>query len=98
MQGEGSGVVIRGDGVILTNAHVIEGASRIEVTTVDGETLEATVVGTDAEHDLAILKVDFMEDTPGAKAELERYLQEAPTSHSKRADAETKCKVEVKCR
>jgi S1-C subfamily serine protease len=59
VQGEGSGVVIRGDGVILTNAHVIEGASRIEVTTADGErTLEATLLGTDEDHDLAILKVD----------------------------------------
>ncbi|MQB01605.1 MAG: trypsin-like serine protease [Actinobacteria bacterium] len=58
--GEGSGVVIRSDGIILTNAHVIEGTSEIEVTTADGEeALEATVVGTDAEHDLAILKVDF---------------------------------------
>jgi S1-C subfamily serine protease len=59
VQGEGSGVVIRGDGVILTNAHVIEGASRIEVATADGgQTIEATVVGSDAGHDLAILKVD----------------------------------------
>ena len=59
VQGEGSGVVIRSDGIILTNAHVIEGASEIEVTIADGEqTLEATVVGNDAEHDLAILEVD----------------------------------------
>jgi putative serine protease PepD len=59
VEGEGSGVVIRSDGIILTNAHVIEGASEIEVTTADGEqTLDATVVGSDAEHDLAILKVD----------------------------------------
>ncbi len=59
VQGQGSGVVIRRDGIVLTNAHVIEGASRIEVTTADGgQTLEATVVGTDAAHDLAVLKVD----------------------------------------
>jgi S1-C subfamily serine protease len=59
VEGEGSGVVIRSDGIILTNAHVIEGASEIEVTTADGEqTLDATLVGSDAEHDLAILKVD----------------------------------------
>lgn len=59
VQGEGSGVVIRDDGIILTNAHVIEGASEIEITTADGEeTLEATVLGSDAKHDLAILKVD----------------------------------------
>jgi S1-C subfamily serine protease len=59
VQGEGSGVVIRSDGIILTNAHVIEGAAQIEVTIADGEqTLEAIVVGSDAQHDLAILKVD----------------------------------------
>ena len=51
----------------------------------------------DAMWNLAILKLDFMEDTPGGKADLERYLQEAPTSHAKRQDAENKCK-EVKCR
>jgi hypothetical protein len=46
---------------------------------------------------LAILKLDFMEDTAGGKADLERYLQEAPPSHGKHQDAENKCK-EVKCR
>jgi Tfp pilus assembly protein PilF len=51
----------------------------------------------DALWNLAILKIDFMEDVAGGKAELERYLQEAPTSHAKRADADNKCK-EVKCR
>ena len=41
---------------------------------------------------LAILKLDFLEDAAGGKTELERYLQEAPTSHAKRQDAENKCK------
>jgi tetratricopeptide (TPR) repeat protein len=50
----------------------------------------------DALWNLALLKIDFMEDPAGGKAELERYLQEAPTSHSKRQDVENKCK-EVKC-
>jgi len=45
---------------------------------------------------LALLKIDFMEDIPGGKADLERYLQEAPSSHSKRQDVDNKCK-EVKC-
>ena len=45
---------------------------------------------------LAILKLDFVEDPNGGKADLERYLQEAPTSHAKRQDVENKCK-EVKC-
>jgi tetratricopeptide (TPR) repeat protein len=51
----------------------------------------------DAMWNLALLKIDFMEDTAGGKAELERYLQEAPTNHAKRQDVENKCK-EVKCR
>ncbi len=50
----------------------------------------------DAMWNLAILKIDFVEDAAGGKTELERYLQEAPTSHAKRQDAENKCK-EVKC-
>jgi S1-C subfamily serine protease len=59
VQGMGSGVVIRADGVILTNAHVIEGASQVQVTLADGdESFQATVLGSDGEHDLAILKVD----------------------------------------
>ena len=51
----------------------------------------------DAMWNLAVLKIDFAEDTAGGKTELERYLQEAPTGHSKRQEAEAKCK-EVKCR
>jgi tetratricopeptide (TPR) repeat protein len=50
----------------------------------------------DAMWNLALLKIDFMEDPAGGKTELERYLQEAPTSHAKRQDVENKCK-EVKC-
>jgi tetratricopeptide (TPR) repeat protein len=51
----------------------------------------------DAMWNLALLKIDFMEDLAGGKTELERYMQEAPTSHAKRQEAENKCK-EVKCR
>jgi tetratricopeptide (TPR) repeat protein len=51
----------------------------------------------DAMWNLAILKLEFTEDAAGGKADLERYLQEAPGTHSKRQEAENKCK-EVKCR
>lgn len=51
----------------------------------------------DAMWNLALLKIDFMEDPAGGKAELERYMQDAPSSHAKRQDVENKCK-EVKCR
>ena len=50
----------------------------------------------DAMWNLAILELDFMEDDAAGKADLERYLQEAPAGHAKRQDAENKCK-EVKC-
>ena len=51
----------------------------------------------DAMWNLGLLKIDFLEDPAGGKTELERYLQEAPSSHAKRQDVENKCK-EVKCR
>lgn len=55
--GNGSGVIIREDGYILTNYHVIEGANRI-VVTVGVDDLEASVVGADPSSDLAVLKVE----------------------------------------
>ena len=54
----GSGVVIDASGVVVTNDHVVSGASRIFVTTPDGRELEADVLGSDTENDLAVLKVD----------------------------------------
>lgn len=57
-QGAGSGVIISADGYILTNNHVIEGASSVTVTTRGGDTYEATVVGADADVDIALLKVE----------------------------------------
>jgi putative serine protease PepD len=54
--GEGSGVVLSSDGYILTNNHVVEGASTIKVQLADGRSVAATVVGTDASHDIAVIK------------------------------------------
>jgi len=55
--GVGSGVVVSGDGYILTNNHVVAGAERVQVEFVDGRSLAAKVVGTDPPSDLAVLKV-----------------------------------------
>jgi serine protease Do len=55
--GLGTGFVVRADGVIVTNAHVIAGATRISVMFRDGTTYPATAVGTDETNDLAVLKV-----------------------------------------
>ncbi len=56
--GDGSGVIVDAAGYILTNNHVINQANLIDVRLSDGRTLQATVVGTDALTDLAVLKID----------------------------------------
>jgi serine protease Do len=56
--GSGSGVIINSDGYIVTNNHVIKGASRIVVTLQDKRQLEGRVIGADAPSDLAVVKVD----------------------------------------
>jgi len=56
--GTGSGVIISSDGYIITNNHVIKGASEIEVTLNSKKVLKATLIGTDATNDIALLKVD----------------------------------------
>ena len=57
-QGTGSGFIISSDGQIITNAHVVEGASRVTVTLTDGRTFEGSVVGTDKVTDVAAVKID----------------------------------------
>jgi serine protease DegQ len=53
----GSGVIVSGDGYILTNYHVVEGADEIEVGLADGRKAAASVVGTDPETDLAVIRI-----------------------------------------
>jgi S1-C subfamily serine protease len=58
IQGEGSGFLVDGDGNILTNNHVVDGASRVSVIFKNGTTVDASVVGTDSVHDLALIHVE----------------------------------------
>ncbi len=57
-QGMGSGVIVRDDGYVLTNNHVVDGASEVAVELSDGRTIEGEIVGTDPQTDLAVLKID----------------------------------------
>lgn len=58
VQGSGSGVIIREDGYIVTNNHVIAGANKIEVTLNNNHTYPATLVGTDPATDVALIKIE----------------------------------------
>lgn len=57
-EGAGSGVIISGDGYIVTNNHVVDGASKYTVTLRNGRNYTAKLIGKDAKTDLAVLKID----------------------------------------
>ena len=63
-ESQGTGVVMTESGYIITNAHVIEGATQVEVSLTDGRTLPAKLVGSDSPTDLAVLKVEADGLTP----------------------------------
>ncbi len=74
----GSGFFISSDGFIVTNNHVVEGATEIEVVLEDGRELAAEIVGTDPSTDLAVLKVSEGDDFP--------YVEFATQSEIRRGD------------
>ncbi len=57
-QSLGSGVIVSADGYMLTNNHVVQGAQEIQIVLYDGRSTGASVIGSDAETDLAVLKID----------------------------------------
>ena len=62
--GSGSGVIISSDGYIVTNNHVIEGASELEITLNNKEKYKAELIGRDAANDIALLKIESDLDLP----------------------------------
>ena len=60
----GTGVILTADGYIVTNAHVVAGAEHVRVVFYDNDVLEASLVGFDADEDLAVLKVEARDLTP----------------------------------
>jgi serine protease Do len=68
-RGLGSGVIVTPNGYILTNNHVVEGATEIQVTTSDKHEYKARVVGTDPRTDIAVLKIDATNLPFGARQE-----------------------------
>ena len=57
-RGLGSGFVVSSDGLIVTNAHVVEGSDKVTVTLKDGQTYEGEVMGTDSLTDVAVIKIE----------------------------------------
>jgi len=67
MTGQGSGFFISADGYAVTNNHVVDKAQTVEITTDDGKTYSAKVIGADPRTDLALIKVDGRNDFPFVK-------------------------------
>jgi serine protease Do len=65
-EGQGSGIIVRKNGFILTNRHVVEAAEKIQVRLLDGRIFTATVRGVDAQSDVAVIKIEA-EDLPVAR-------------------------------
>ena len=63
----GSGVIFSKDGYIITNSHVVEGATQIKIILTDNRQFDAELIGVDKRHDIAVIKVSTNEELPCAK-------------------------------
>ncbi len=73
-EGAGSGVIITTDGYIVTNNHVIDGASKITVRLRNGDTHSATLIGKDAKTDIAVIKVEATELTAAVYGDFSKLI------------------------
>ena len=64
--GSGSGVIISSDGYIVTNHHVIENAENIQITSNNNQSYNAKIIGSDEQNDIALLKIESLEELPYA--------------------------------
>lgn len=67
LSGKGSGVILSAEGIVLTNHHVVDGATDIQVTLHDGRRLSGRVLGSDASTDVAVVKVETESPLPAAR-------------------------------
>lgn len=74
-EGQGSGVIVRSDGLVLTNNHVIQDAQEINVTLLSGQTLRGRVLGADRFSDIAVVKVESPRPLPAITLGTSNSLQ-----------------------